>query len=236
MRNAIDFPSGDHSIAETLPFSSVIASASPPSTRIRQTFVRGSLPSLSLGPRAERNAIHFPSGDQAGLVEDLSPEVSAKAEVPSAFATFTCESHSLFSPSVTAALTTYATRVPSGDACKAVTRFTRSATSGVQSAEEETAARASSAAGVSQGFMRASFSIGALGAKVCPEAPGASTAMADSEEEETMARPRQPANVFERFAHKMTRWSGSTPTFLGALGVVAVWGALGPLFGYSDTW
>jgi low affinity Fe/Cu permease len=50
-----------------------------------------------------------------------------------------------------------------------------------------------------------------------------------------MARP-QPANAFERFAQSMTRWTGSTTTFLGALGVVAGWAALGPVFGYSDTW
>jgi low affinity Fe/Cu permease len=43
-------------------------------------------------------------------------------------------------------------------------------------------------------------------------------------------------NVFERFAASMTRWTGSTGTFLAALGVVVVWGATGPLFGYSDTW
>ena len=51
-----------------------------------------------------------------------------------------------------------------------------------------------------------------------------------------MARQQMPTNLFERFAYKMTRWTGSTPTFLGALGVVAVWAALGPLFDYSDTW
>jgi low affinity Fe/Cu permease len=51
-----------------------------------------------------------------------------------------------------------------------------------------------------------------------------------------MVRQQKPANVFERFAYNMTRWAGSTPTFLGALGVVAVWAALGPVFGYSDTW
>jgi low affinity Fe/Cu permease len=34
----------------------------------------------------------------------------------------------------------------------------------------------------------------------------------------------------------MTRWTGSTGTFLGAVGIVVVWGLTGPLFGYSDTW
>jgi low affinity Fe/Cu permease len=45
-----------------------------------------------------------------------------------------------------------------------------------------------------------------------------------------------PNNAFERFAQSMTRWTGSTGTFLGAVGVVLVWGLTGPLFGYSDTW
>jgi low affinity Fe/Cu permease len=43
-------------------------------------------------------------------------------------------------------------------------------------------------------------------------------------------------NAFERFAQNMTRWTGSTGTFLGALGIVVAWGLTGPLFGYSDTW
>ena len=52
-----------------------------------------------------------------------------------------------------------------------------------------------------------------------------------------MARHQTPPpNAFERFAHSMTRWTGSTATFLGALGIVAGWAVLGPVFGYSDTW
>jgi low affinity Fe/Cu permease len=51
-----------------------------------------------------------------------------------------------------------------------------------------------------------------------------------------MARQQMPTNLFERFAYRMTRWTGSTPTFLGALGIVAVWAVLGPVFDYSDTW
>jgi low affinity Fe/Cu permease len=44
------------------------------------------------------------------------------------------------------------------------------------------------------------------------------------------------SNAFERFAQSMTRWTGSTGTFLTAFSVVMAWGATGPLFGYSDTW
>ena len=39
------------------------------------------------------------------------------------------------------------------------------------------------------------------------------------------------SNAFERFAQSMTRWTGSTGTFLAALGIVVVWGLTGPLFG-----
>jgi low affinity Fe/Cu permease len=52
-----------------------------------------------------------------------------------------------------------------------------------------------------------------------------------------MAQGRtRTTNVFERFAASMTRWTGSTGTFLAALGIVVVWAATGPLFDYSDTW
>jgi low affinity Fe/Cu permease len=50
-----------------------------------------------------------------------------------------------------------------------------------------------------------------------------------------MAQGRK-TNAFERFAQSMTRWTGSTGTFLTALGIVVAWGLTGPLFGYSDTW
>ena len=34
----------------------------------------------------------------------------------------------------------------------------------------------------------------------------------------------------------ITRFSGSTAAFVGAAGIVVVWGMLGPLFHYSETW
>ncbi len=49
-----------------------------------------------------------------------------------------------------------------------------------------------------------------------------------------MARKRP--NIFERFSRKVTTWTGSTPAFIVALSIIAVWGATGPLFHYSDTW
>ncbi|MEQ1501539.1 MAG: low affinity iron permease family protein [Myxococcota bacterium] len=41
---------------------------------------------------------------------------------------------------------------------------------------------------------------------------------------------------FESFATKVTRFAGSSWASGGAFGVVLVWGALGPLVGFSDTW
>jgi low affinity Fe/Cu permease len=41
---------------------------------------------------------------------------------------------------------------------------------------------------------------------------------------------------FEAFSAKVTRWTGSTPAFASALGIIVGWAALGPVFHYSDTW
>ena len=46
-----------------------------------------------------------------------------------------------------------------------------------------------------------------------------------------------PSNSwFGRFAKATSRAAGRPATFLLAMGVVLVWAATGPLFGYSDTW
>jgi low affinity Fe/Cu permease len=34
----------------------------------------------------------------------------------------------------------------------------------------------------------------------------------------------------------VTAWTGSSPAFGSAVGVIVVWALLGPLFGFSDTW
>jgi low affinity Fe/Cu permease/uncharacterized protein YbcV (DUF1398 family) len=47
---------------------------------------------------------------------------------------------------------------------------------------------------------------------------------------------KQSTHFSERFARVVTTASGSTPAFLAAIAVVAIWGLTGPLFGYSDTW
>lgn len=41
---------------------------------------------------------------------------------------------------------------------------------------------------------------------------------------------------FEKTARKITHWSGSTPVFLSAFGLIIIWLISGPIFGFSDTW
>ena len=41
---------------------------------------------------------------------------------------------------------------------------------------------------------------------------------------------------FEAFSKVITQWTGSTGAFGCALSVIIVWGLLGPVFHYSDTW
>ena len=41
---------------------------------------------------------------------------------------------------------------------------------------------------------------------------------------------------FERFAHAISRFAGSTAAFIGAVAIVLLWGLTGPLFHYSNTW
>jgi low affinity Fe/Cu permease len=43
-------------------------------------------------------------------------------------------------------------------------------------------------------------------------------------------------NLFNRFATTISCWAGHPATFLCALLVIVLWGASGPVFGFSDTW
>src|SRR5436190_23846113 len=43
-------------------------------------------------------------------------------------------------------------------------------------------------------------------------------------------------NLFEIFASKVTKATGSTPVFMCALAVVVLWAISGPFFNYSETW
>lgn len=42
--------------------------------------------------------------------------------------------------------------------------------------------------------------------------------------------------VFDRFASKFTRWTGSPLAFGAAVAAVVIWALSGPAFGYSETW
>lgn len=43
-------------------------------------------------------------------------------------------------------------------------------------------------------------------------------------------------SFFGHLAEKITHYSGTTGVFIGAVGLVVVWAAVGPLFAYSETW
>ena len=43
-------------------------------------------------------------------------------------------------------------------------------------------------------------------------------------------------NLFRRAANKISIWTGSASTFLGAIAIIVIWGLTGPIFHYSDTW
>ena len=50
---------------------------------------------------------------------------------------------------------------------------------------------------------------------------------------------KQGLNIGERFeslSEAVTTWTGSTSAFASALGIVVLWGMLGPVFSFSDTW
>ena len=51
-----------------------------------------------------------------------------------------------------------------------------------------------------------------------------------------MRKKKKTSSLFERFANGATRFTGSSPAFLGALAIVILWGCTGPIFGYSETW
>ena len=42
--------------------------------------------------------------------------------------------------------------------------------------------------------------------------------------------------MFEQFANAATKFTGSSPAFIGAGAIVLLWAVTGPLFDYSETW
>lgn len=51
-----------------------------------------------------------------------------------------------------------------------------------------------------------------------------------------MKSAKKGNNLFERFANAATKFTGSSPAFIGATAIVILWGATGPIFDYSETW
>jgi low affinity Fe/Cu permease len=54
-----------------------------------------------------------------------------------------------------------------------------------------------------------------------------------------MAKKKKPSRfnvVFEKFADKVTRFTGKPFSFIVACLVIVAWGITGPIFRYSDTW
>ncbi len=50
------------------------------------------------------------------------------------------------------------------------------------------------------------------------------------------SRQLRQQSPLERFATRATEITGSTPSFMTALGIVIAWALSGPVFRYSDTW
>jgi low affinity Fe/Cu permease len=50
------------------------------------------------------------------------------------------------------------------------------------------------------------------------------------------AQANENISGFEKVSNTITTYSGSTPVFLSAIGLILVWGITGPVFHYSNTW
>lgn len=49
-------------------------------------------------------------------------------------------------------------------------------------------------------------------------------------------KEKKKKSFFEKFANKVTNWTGSSTAFMLAALVVILWGISGPIFDYSETW
>ena len=49
-------------------------------------------------------------------------------------------------------------------------------------------------------------------------------------------RPTKPRSWFTRLTKATAHASGRPATFIAAVSAIVVWAALGPMFGFSDTW
>lgn len=51
-----------------------------------------------------------------------------------------------------------------------------------------------------------------------------------------METKQRKMGLFERFANAATKFTGSSPAFIGAAAIVFLWAVTGPVFKYSETW
>ena len=51
-----------------------------------------------------------------------------------------------------------------------------------------------------------------------------------------MKKKNKGDSFFEKFASKVTYFTGRPVVFFSAVGLVLLWAVLGPFFGFSDTW
>jgi low affinity Fe/Cu permease len=43
-------------------------------------------------------------------------------------------------------------------------------------------------------------------------------------------------SFFTRLSQRTAQWAGKPQTFFGALAIIVLWAASGPIFGFNDTW
>ena len=53
--------------------------------------------------------------------------------------------------------------------------------------------------------------------------------------ENANSKKKEPG-FFEKLANRGAKAAGSTSAFLGAVGIILLWGLTGPFFGFSETW
>ena len=51
-----------------------------------------------------------------------------------------------------------------------------------------------------------------------------------------MTNQQEHRSIFDIFSNAISSWSGKPVTFVAAVVLIIVWGASGPLFGFSETW
>jgi low affinity Fe/Cu permease len=53
-----------------------------------------------------------------------------------------------------------------------------------------------------------------------------------------MSTQESESNIsgFERVSNTITTYSGSSPVFIAAVGLILIWAVTGPVFGFSNTW